>query len=99
MMQTTSPSGAISALQAMAGRASSADTLGSLKVPALVVVGSEDVITPLRDAERMQEMIPDAELLVLEGCGHLSLLEKPAEFNAAFERFLKKVAGRTEGSR
>lgn len=92
MMLTTSSSGAISALHAMAGRIDSAETLARLNVPSLVAVGSDDPITPRGDAERMSALLRDCELLIIDGGAHLALLEKPAEFNEGFTRLLERVA-------
>jgi pimeloyl-ACP methyl ester carboxylesterase len=40
--------------------------------------------------ERMKAKIPDAELVVLEGCGHLGPMDQPDEFNAALLSFLRR---------
>jgi 3-oxoadipate enol-lactonase len=54
--------------------------LPQIDVPALVVVGKEDAITPPDEAERLAHAIPGARLAVLPGCGHLSPMEDPAAF-------------------
>ena len=64
--------------------------LEKLAVPTLVVTGDEDRVYPQELAWRMTQRIPGAELLVLEGCGHLSNLEQPAAFNAALLDFLSR---------
>jgi pimeloyl-ACP methyl ester carboxylesterase len=46
----------------------------------------------------MQRKIPGSELVILEGCGHLGPLDQPAEFNAALERFLRKMERRWEAT-
>ncbi|MCR5716328.1 MAG: alpha/beta hydrolase [Lachnospiraceae bacterium] len=46
----------------------------------LLIWGDLDTATPIRDAKIMEEMIPHAGLVVLEGTGHYSFLEKPAQF-------------------
>jgi pimeloyl-ACP methyl ester carboxylesterase len=51
--------------------------------PTTVVVGTADVMTPLRHAETLAEAIPDAELVVLPDCGHMVMLERPGELAAA----------------
>lgn len=68
--------------------------LEKLAVPTLVVTGDEDRVYPPALAQLMAQRIPDAELVVLEGCGHLSNLEQPARFNAALLDFLSR---RTHG--
>ncbi|HEX5053601.1 MAG TPA: alpha/beta hydrolase, partial [Planctomycetota bacterium] len=54
--------------------------LASIAVPTLVVVGSEDVITPVAEAEQMAKTIPGAKLAVVPGCGHMTPMEDPAAF-------------------
>lgn len=64
--------------------------LEKLGVPTLVITGDEDRVYPLELTRRMASRIPGAELVVLEGCGHLSNLEQPEQFNAALLDFLKR---------
>ena len=56
--------------------------------PALVAVGSEDVITPPAKARELAALIAGSRLVELEGAGHLANLEKPEAFNAALGEFL-----------
>jgi pimeloyl-ACP methyl ester carboxylesterase len=42
----------------------------------------------------MQRKIPRSELVMLEGCGHLGPMDQPGPFNAALERFLRKMESR-----
>ncbi|WP_446039053.1 alpha/beta fold hydrolase [Streptomyces sp. SID1121] len=62
--------------------------LGSLTVPALVVVGRHDVICGVRWAEELHRLIPESELLILENSGHFGHLEEPAAFAEAVKRFV-----------
>jgi len=71
----------------MAERPDSRPDLPAIDVPTTVVVGSEDTLTPPALSEAMAEQIPGAELVVLEGAGHLSNLEDP-------DGFLEAVRGR-----
>jgi pimeloyl-ACP methyl ester carboxylesterase len=63
-------------------RTDTRDDLGAIRAPALVMVGDQDVITPLyagpdgAGAAFMAERIPQGELCVLEGCGHGNLVER-----------------------
>ena len=65
--------------------------LERIAVPTLVIAGEEDRVYPPSLARRMAERIPGAQLVVLEGCGHLSNLEQPERFNEALLAFLSKV--------
>lgn len=62
---------------------------GSIDVPTLVLVGSEDRIAPPHIARAMAEAIPGAVLEVLDGAGHISNIEAPDAFDAALARFLE----------
>lgn len=80
--------GAAWAQRAMAARPDSFATLRAVAVPALVVVGEEDELSPVTDAEAMTVALPDADLVTIPGAGHLSAVERPAEFTAALRAFL-----------
>ena len=62
--------------------------LPHLRVPTLLVWGDQDDDTPLWMAHRMEELIPDAGLVVLEGAGHYSYADAPGQFGAVARRFL-----------
>jgi pimeloyl-ACP methyl ester carboxylesterase len=61
--------------------------LAQIEAPTLVVVGSRDVITPTADAETMAKEIAGAQLLVVDGAGHMVPMERPDEFTAELGRF------------
>jgi pimeloyl-ACP methyl ester carboxylesterase len=61
-------------------------------VPVLVVVGDTDVLTPLAHSEEICQALPDAQLVVVEGGGHVVMLEHSDEVNAALAAFLTRVA-------
>lgn len=63
------------------------DGLGVYLGPAMVIVGSEDHLTPRRLAERIVELVPHAEFHVLEGAGHQVMQEQPRELGALLDRF------------
>lgn len=56
--------------------------------PTVVVCGRDDAATPLFLSEEMAAAIPGAKLVVIEQCGHLVTMEKPAETNAILRRWL-----------
>jgi pimeloyl-ACP methyl ester carboxylesterase len=80
--------GYIGALEAMKYRPDATEELGGIDVPTLVVVGADDSLSPPDVARDMQARIPESELAVLPGAGHLSNLEAPEAFNAAVAGFL-----------
>ena len=76
---------------AIAERPDSLNLLRSIRIPALVIVGADDVLTPPADAERMVKALAGAELVVIPDAGHLSNLEQPDQFTAALEDFAMKL--------
>ncbi|NUT40920.1 MAG: alpha/beta fold hydrolase [Thermoactinospora sp.] len=90
----SAPPGAVAwAQRAMAARPDSFDTLAALKVPVLVIVGEEDELSPVADAEAMARAVPEgSSLTVIEKAGHLSAVEQPEAFNAAVARFVRELA-------
>jgi pimeloyl-ACP methyl ester carboxylesterase len=88
LMDGQSPQGVIDALVAMRDRLDSSARLATVDVPALVVVGEADELTPVSAAEAMAEALPNGHLEVIPGAGHLSNLEAPAAFNRVLGSFL-----------
>jgi pimeloyl-ACP methyl ester carboxylesterase len=76
------------AQRAMAARPDSFDTLRAVSVPALVVVGAEDAISPPADAQAMADAIPGARLVTIPDAGHLTAVEAPDAFASAVREFL-----------
>jgi 3-oxoadipate enol-lactonase/3-oxoadipate enol-lactonase/4-carboxymuconolactone decarboxylase len=69
--------------------------LGEVKIPALVLCGGEDRITPPEASALLAAGLPDARLEVLAGAGHLVLVEKPGLVNQIILEFIReKVTGR-----
>jgi 3-oxoadipate enol-lactonase len=74
--------------------------LARISVPTLVMTGVEDVMTPVDAApsgigsRKLAELIPDAELVLLEGAGHTHLYQKPKETARPILAFLERVASR-----
>lgn len=66
-------------------------TLSEIDVPVVVCAGDRDLITPLWLSEEMAERIPDAELVVFPGAGHMAMLERHEAFNAVVTRFAERV--------
>lgn len=64
--------------------------LPSIRVPTLLIAGSDDRIAPASVMERMGQKIPGAEYILLEGCGHLGPMDQPDPFNEALRGFLER---------
>ncbi len=74
--------------QAILGRADSRPLLVDIEMPAVVIVGRQDLVTPLPRAQEMATDIANARLEVIEDCGHMTPLEKPAEISAVLRKWL-----------
>ncbi|CAM3983316.1 alpha/beta fold hydrolase [Alkalicoccus chagannorensis] len=61
-----------------------------IEVPVLLVFGEDDTATPVSDGKKMEELIPDAGLVVLKQAGHYAYLDQPRQFNAVIHSFLEK---------
>lgn len=90
-MDTASTQGAIYGLLAMRDRADSIARLPELDLPALVVGAEHDLAVPLTHSRVLAEGLPQAELRIIAGAGHMANLERPGSFNAAVAEFLKKL--------
>jgi pimeloyl-ACP methyl ester carboxylesterase len=79
-----------------------ADRLPRIGASTLLVWGDQDEDTPLWMADRMEKLIPDAGLVVLQGAGHYSYADAPGQFRAVARRFLleqpRAAAKAKEGS-
>jgi pimeloyl-ACP methyl ester carboxylesterase len=65
------------------------DLLPRITVPTLLIWGEQDVRSPLSVAHQFEQAIPEAQLVVIAGAGHVSNLERPEEFNDAVRAFLR----------
>jgi len=88
MMAQAPTDGVVGALEAMMLRPDSTPLLASIDVPTLIVVGEEDVPTPVKESRAMHERIPGSILEVIVSAGHLANLERPAAFNHVLSEFL-----------
>ena len=79
------------ALESMsAGRDWLNGTLGRADMPVLIVWGRQDVLIPVAYGEALKAELPHAELVVLDGCGHVPIADCPEAFDRAFVPFLAK---------
>ncbi|MBO9515261.1 MAG: alpha/beta fold hydrolase [Variovorax sp.] len=67
--------------------------LARLRCPTLVVCGDGDRLTPPDCSREIASLMPHAELVWIEDCGHMLTMEKPASVNAALGPWLARVAG------
>lgn len=65
--------------------------LRTVQAPTLVLVGTQDILTPLGDSEEIADLIPGAELAVIGGGSHGFMFEHAAAFNRTVLDFLRRV--------
>jgi pimeloyl-ACP methyl ester carboxylesterase len=76
------------ALTAMAHRADSTETLRTIEVPTLVIVGSDDEITPPGESQMLTRAIRGARIEIIEDAAHLTNVEQPEAFNRLLNNWL-----------
>ena len=63
--------------------------LGSVQVPTLIFWGGEDRLIPIRQGEQLNRVMPDSQLIVLDGASHPCYLDKPVDFHRELLQFLR----------
>lgn len=66
--------------------------LGAAETPTLLVTGADDIPTPVEQARRTHERLPQSELTVIPASGHSSPIERPDAVTQAIERFITERA-------
>jgi 3-oxoadipate enol-lactonase len=89
MIGRANPEGAAAAQRGMAARRDYSGDLPDINVPALVIVGRQDPIRPVSDAEFMQRGLSNARLEIIEDAAHMTAMEQPDVFNRALMQFLR----------
>ncbi|MBI4510261.1 MAG: alpha/beta fold hydrolase [Deltaproteobacteria bacterium] len=92
MIWRSSWAGVAGTLRGMAERPDARPDLARLRIPTIVIVGEQDVITPPQGAQKLAASIPQAELVVIAGAGHLSPLEAPRAVNSTIRAFLGRLS-------
>ncbi len=62
-----------------------------IKRPALVICGSEDLLTPVKYSRYLENILPLARLEVVMGAGHMVMIEKPQAVNKAITGFIEEM--------
>ena len=79
-------------LSVLAEREDLCSSISQIEVPALIICGKKDVVTPVEQAEFLHDTIPNSQLKIIDNAGHMSNLEKPDEFNLHIVEFLSSIA-------
>ncbi len=90
-IEQASLDGAIGGAKVLAERPDSTDTLRGLEVPALVLVGLEDSLYPVELARAMADLIPNAEISVIDGAAHAAIFEQPEASAQAIREWMAKM--------
>jgi pimeloyl-ACP methyl ester carboxylesterase len=88
LIESNSTAGIAGGIEAMMTRPDSTPLLARIGLPALVMVGAEDALTPPAEAQTMHQALTRSQLVSLPGAGHLSNLETPDAFSTALSNFL-----------
>src|SRR5947208_2791497 len=78
-------------IKALLSRPDATAVLSQIRCPALVLCGRQDFWSVLARHEQMAAMIPNSRLVVIENCGHMSTMERPAEVTAALREWLTSL--------
>ena len=72
------------------------DRLEKISCPTLILWGDKDRLVPVKDAAVFEELIPNSRKIVYDDTGHVSMMERPARFNADVQAFLEEAPGEHE---
>lgn len=75
-------------IRALLSRPDATDVLTAVRCPTLLMCGREDTWSPLARHEAMARLIRDSQLAVIEACGHMAPMERPAEVSAGLSQWL-----------
>jgi 3-oxoadipate enol-lactonase len=92
MMLSADPTGVAAALRGMAVRPDVSEQLRAIDLPTLVVVGADDVVSPVEEMRGIAAAIPGAKFVVIPDAAHLTPVENPGAFNEALAGFLRALA-------
>ena len=90
-MELTPAQGVVHGLLAMRERDDYLERLSSLNVPSLVVGAERDLAVPPEHARQLAAGLPQAELKIIPGAGHMVNMEEPDRFNQVLLDFLRKI--------
>jgi pimeloyl-ACP methyl ester carboxylesterase len=74
------------------------ETLGSVTKPAVIMVGSRDLLTPVRAARGIAQLLPEATFRVFPQAGHQLMQERPAELAAELRALEQRIVEDEKGS-
>lgn len=78
-------------LSRTARRNNLADRMGEIEQPVLLIWGRQDVVTPPSAAQGFLDLLPNAEIVWVDRCGHTPMLEAPETFAEAMTAFMRRL--------
>ena len=91
VIRSTAPASVAGGSRALANREDAVPRLGEIATPTLVLVGSEDMISPPDEMRQIAQRLPHGTLAVIQGAGHMAPLEAPTPVNAAIREWLARL--------
>lgn len=91
MMARQRANGVAAALKGMAARPDRTAMLPEIKIPTLIITGSEDTLISPDESKSIHKAIPHSKLVVIPSAAHALNLEQPSEFNTAVKEFIAKL--------
>jgi pimeloyl-ACP methyl ester carboxylesterase len=88
----------VATVRALGARPDSHETAAEMELPALVVVGEQDQLTPPAEARELAGLLPTARLATVADAGHLTPLEKPDQVKEELFLFLSSLASLDTGA-
>jgi len=67
------------------------NSIHEILIPTLIVVGQDDVLTPIKYSKFLADKIKGSSLVTIPNAGHLVMLEQPNDFNAAVQQFVNSL--------
>ncbi|MFX1280232.1 MAG: alpha/beta fold hydrolase [Promethearchaeota archaeon] len=64
------------------------DKTDTIKIPCLILVGKDDIMTPIKYSEFFHRKIENSELVIIDNAGHLVMMEQPNKLNGAIESYI-----------
>ena len=90
MALTLGPDVFINQSRARQSRLDQQNTIQSIKIPVLIMCGSEDKLCPVERHEMMHNMISDSDLIIINNAGHMPTLEQPRETTEVIKEWLMR---------
>ncbi len=92
MVDRRTPKVLAAQIRALLARPEAADVLPSIRCPTLLLCGRQDTWSPLARHQAMQQLVQGSQLAVIEDCGHMAPMERPAEVGEQLRHWLAACA-------